>query len=146
MHLTLRYKGNLLPADCAATLLGIYAHLPVVLQLISWLLDCMQGWDPRADDMPVVIKIHNGVNERAWQEVLQWERLHEGDCGRPRLKRFQGRPNDHSPKARLMNLLVRSCSLQAMRCELRCLVVTLWMYLPHLQSELECFLPIIYSS
>jgi hypothetical protein len=60
--------------------------------------------------MPTVVAIHNTVNERAWHEVLQWEALHAGSCPTPRLKRFQGRPADFSPKARLLNFLVRgSC-------------------------------------
>jgi len=29
---------------------------------------------PSADDMPIVVSIHNAVNERAWQEILAWER------------------------------------------------------------------------
>ena len=37
--------------------------------------------------------------------MQRWEALHARQCGEPRLKRFQGRPNDHSPKARLLNLL-----------------------------------------
>eukprot|EP00967_Tisochrysis_lutea_P136838 scaffold244656_cov22-Tisochrysis_lutea.AAC.3 len=31
--------------------------------------DCMQGWNPQAPDMPMVVAIHNSVNERAWSEV-----------------------------------------------------------------------------
>lgn len=56
--------------------------------------------------MSTVVAIHNGVNERAWAEVLVWERLHACDCpGGPRLKKFAGRPSDYSPKARLLNFL-----------------------------------------
>ena len=51
-----------------------------------------------------VVAIHNTVNERAWREVLAWEALHEGSAP-PRLVRFVGRPQDFSPKARLLNLL-----------------------------------------
>ena len=75
-----------------------------------------------------VVAIHNTVNERAWREVLAWEVLHHGCgqrarhsaataflvehtlrchswCEHPRLVRFVGRPQDYSPKARLLNLL-----------------------------------------
>lgn len=38
-------------------------------------------------------------------QVLQWERLHNNRCGGPRLKKFAGRPQDYSPKARLLNFL-----------------------------------------
>lgn len=51
-----------------------------------------------------VVSIHNAVNERAWREVLAWEALHDRDVP-PRLVRFTGRPQDFSPKARLLNLL-----------------------------------------
>ena len=38
-------------------------------------------------------------------QVLQWEKLHQNRCGGPRLKKFAGRPQDYSPKARLLNFL-----------------------------------------
>lgn len=66
----------------------------------------MQGWDPNAQDMNKVVAIHNTVNERAWQHILAWEALHACDCTTPKLKRFQGKPNEFSPKARFLNLLV----------------------------------------
>ncbi len=70
----------------------------------------LQGWDPREQDMQAVVGIHNTVNERAWREVLAWESLHApAECGMPRLRRFVGRPRDYSPRARLLNLLVRCC-------------------------------------
>lgn len=56
--------------------------------------------------MSKVVAIHNTVNERAWQHILAWEALHACDCANPRLKRFQGKPNEYSPKARLLNFLV----------------------------------------
>ena len=73
-----------------------------------------------------MVAIHNTVNERAWREVLAWEVLHHrcaasvtrggstsdglaspcrSWCSQPRLVRFVGRPQDYSPKARLLNLL-----------------------------------------
>lgn len=64
-----------------------------------------KGWSPSEQDMEAVVAIHNGVNERAWSEVLQWEKLHGSRCGGPRLKKFAGRPQDYSPKARLLNFL-----------------------------------------
>jgi cytochrome c heme-lyase len=57
--------------------------------------------------MSTVVAIHNAVNERAWQHILAWERLHACDCPDPKLLRFRGRPSEFSPKARLLNLLVR---------------------------------------
>ena len=41
----------------------------------------------------------------AGNQVLQWEKMHPNRCGGPRLKKFAGRPQDYSPKARLLNFL-----------------------------------------
>lgn len=56
-------------------------------------------------DMEAVVSVHNSMNERAWQTVAQWERLHAQECGNPRLMRFLGRPHDLSPKARMHVLM-----------------------------------------
>jgi hypothetical protein len=36
-----------------------------------------------------VVAIHNAVNERAWREILQWERAHGGKDNPPRLVKFR---------------------------------------------------------
>lgn len=65
-----------------------------------------QGWDPNPNDMKTVVAIHNTVNEKAWQEVCEWEAMHKDECPcGPKLSKFQGRPQDLSPRARLLNLL-----------------------------------------
>lgn len=66
-----------------------------------------KGWTPSEDDMAAVVAIHNTVNERAWREIMHWERLAGGAqaCGGPKLLKLRGRPKDYSPKARLLNLL-----------------------------------------
>ncbi|CAG8561757.1 5176_t:CDS:2 [Paraglomus occultum] len=62
--------------------------------------------DPNEADMRPVVHIHNAVNERAWGEILKWERLHEGSSKCPvKLKSFRGRPGDLSFKARMYGLL-----------------------------------------
>ena len=62
--------------------------------------------NPRAQDMRVVVPIHNAVNERAWGEVLNLERGWGGDkCGGVKLVSFKGRPKDRTPKAWLKTLL-----------------------------------------
>lgn len=33
-----------------------------------------KNWDPREVDMKTVVPIHNAVNERAWSQILDWER------------------------------------------------------------------------
>nr|DBA44784.1 TPA_exp: holocytochrome c synthase [Ophioglossum vulgatum] len=59
-------------------------------------------------DMDAVVAIHNSVNEATWSRLLQWEDMYaklfssspvvaEG----PRLLRFEGKPHQLSPKARM---------------------------------------------
>ncbi|RIA90577.1 cytochrome c/c1 heme-lyase [Glomus cerebriforme] len=64
-----------------------------------------KNWNPREEDMRVVIPMHNAVNEKAWKEILEWEKLHENKCGGPKLIKFQGKAKNITPKARLFNLL-----------------------------------------
>ncbi|KIJ05733.1 hypothetical protein PAXINDRAFT_93052 [Paxillus involutus ATCC 200175] len=62
--------------------------------------------NPQTADMKSIVPIHNAVNERAWSEVLKWEAGRGGEnCGGVKLVNFKGRPNDISPKARLMTVL-----------------------------------------
>jgi cytochrome c heme-lyase len=56
-----------------------------------------KGWDAQPEDVPVVLAIHNAVNEQGWSKVREWEAL-RGDA-EPKLKEFRGRPTDISPKA-----------------------------------------------
>eukprot|EP00418_Pyrodinium_bahamense_P008039 CAMPEP_0179123100 /NCGR_PEP_ID=MMETSP0796-20121207/58126_1 /TAXON_ID=73915 /ORGANISM="Pyrodinium bahamense, Strain pbaha01" /LENGTH=231 /DNA_ID=CAMNT_0020821741 /DNA_START=59 /DNA_END=754 /DNA_ORIENTATION=- len=67
-----------------------------------------KGHSVRPQDMGMVVAIHNAVNERAWQEILRFERLHANECDTSKLLRFVGRPGDLSPKARLAGLLGRT--------------------------------------
>ena len=41
-------------------------------------------------------------------QVLAYEALHTSSCPVPRLKKFMGKPNELSPKARLLNFVVRA--------------------------------------
>jgi cytochrome c heme-lyase len=55
-------------------------------------------------DMETVVAIHNNMNEKTWMQVMAWEELHstpESNGKEPKLLRFQGKPHDLSPKARL---------------------------------------------
>ncbi|XP_077980860.1 holocytochrome c-type synthase-like [Glandiceps talaboti] len=70
-----------------------------------WNAMLRKGWRWKDDaltpnDMNFIIKIHNTNNEDAWQEVLKWEALHARECGYPRLKKFGGKAQDLSPRAR----------------------------------------------
>ena len=33
-----------------------------------------KNWDPNEVDMKTVVPIHNAVNERAWAQILEWEK------------------------------------------------------------------------
>lgn len=56
--------------------------------------------NPKAEDMQTIVPIHNAVNERAWKEVLDWEKGLGGDaCGGVRLVTFKGTPGRWSPKS-----------------------------------------------
>jgi len=51
-------------------------------------------------DMAAVVQIHNQMNERTWQLVMDWEKkYHCNECEDPRLLRFQGKPDTLSPVA-----------------------------------------------
>ncbi|KAJ9531585.1 hypothetical protein QJQ45_014950 [Haematococcus lacustris] len=85
---------------------AVGVHMFVAIVTDSAAVMPAAGWQPAAQDMSTVVAIHNSVNERAWAEVKAWEALHCADCPQgPRLVRFQGRPADLSPKARLLNAL-----------------------------------------
>ncbi|GAA5839196.1 hypothetical protein JCM5353_007219 [Sporobolomyces roseus] len=60
--------------------------------------------NPNPQDMDIVVPIHNAVNERVWQQVLEWERhalgLKEGEDTGVKLVSFMGRPKEMSPRAR----------------------------------------------
>merc|ERR1712018_623803 len=55
-------------------------------QKMFWNAMLRKGWrwqddDPQPVDMENIIKIHNVNNERAWAELLMWERaFHEEEC------------------------------------------------------------------
>jgi cytochrome c heme-lyase len=65
--------------------------------------------NPRAEDMNVVVPIHNAVNEKAWKEILEWERIADEQtwksCGGPKLVSFKGRPKDITWTAWTRNIL-----------------------------------------
>mmetsp|Transcript_8429 Transcript_8429/g.25298 ORF Transcript_8429/g.25298 Transcript_8429/m.25298 type:complete len:250 (-) Transcript_8429:1273-2022(-) len=88
------------------------AHQPQAAEAGAWVYPSeaqfygamkRKGWPADPKDMQSIVAIHNGVNERAWHQILRYEALHDG-CT-PKLKRFMGRPADYSPKARFLNLL-----------------------------------------
>lgn len=89
-----------------------------------------KNFDPETADMKSIVPIHNAVNERAWGEILKWERgkypavarssspagvvpqkQNAGDesahdvCLGPKLVSFSGLATAMTPKARLNTLL-----------------------------------------
>ncbi|WVR09016.1 hypothetical protein IAU60_006076 [Kwoniella sp. DSM 27419] len=58
-----------------------------------------KGWETPEESVEVMVDIHNFLNERAWQEVMKWEKKLPGGEN-AQLARFTGRPGDLSPKAR----------------------------------------------
>ncbi|GJN92773.1 hypothetical protein Rhopal_005811-T1 [Rhodotorula paludigena] len=65
--------------------------------------------NPQARDMGIVVPIHNAVNERVWQQVLDWERealgLQPGEETGSKLVSFIGKPKVVSPRARWKTLI-----------------------------------------
>ncbi|KAI8467996.1 MAG: cytochrome c/c1 heme lyase-domain-containing protein [Monoraphidium minutum] len=64
-----------------------------------------KGHDVREEDMDSVVRAHNTMNEVTWKHVMDWEQLHCDTCRYPTLLKFQGRPDDLSPLARLRSWL-----------------------------------------
>lgn len=90
--------------------------------------------DTPEDAVESMVAIHNFLNEGAWAEIVDWERrfsrglgygwqacrrgeegfLEDADkvaseieVAKPKLLRFQGRPGDMTPKARLLEFMGR---------------------------------------
>lgn len=94
-----------------------------------------KGYDDTPQDaVESMVAVHNFLNEGAWEEIVNWERrfsrglgygwqaCRRGEQGfvedadkvapewqiaKPKLLRFQGRPDDISPKARIFDFLGR---------------------------------------
>lgn len=59
--------------------------------------------DTPEEHVESMVGVHNFLNEGAWQEIVKWESQHGNP--EPRLLRFQGRPDEPTPKARMLQLL-----------------------------------------
>ena len=66
-----------------------------------------KGEQVKAEDVNAMVAIHNNMNEKTWREVIFWEKFHCKECDDPRLLRFEGRPDDLSPLARIRMLMGR---------------------------------------
>lgn len=61
--------------------------------------------DPEADAMDAVVHVHNVTNEKTWDHILDWEKMHFKRCPNPTLLRFVGRSEDLSNKAKIKSRL-----------------------------------------
>jgi len=65
-----------------------------------------KGSDAEEGDMVNIIAIHNNMNERTWNKLLEYEKtFHCDECATPKLLKFLGRPDDLSMKARFKTLM-----------------------------------------
>lgn len=60
-----------------------------------------KGWETPEEHVDMMVLIHNFLNERAWQEIVDWEAMAGSDVSQLQLARFQGRPGTLSPRARM---------------------------------------------
>lgn len=62
-----------------------------------------KNWNPESSDMKTVVPIHNLVNERTWNHIMNWEQANQEEatkkCGGIKLTSFQGNPNKLTPRA-----------------------------------------------
>lgn len=62
-----------------------------------------KGKDTPEESIDVMVQIHNFLNEKAWDEIKRWEDRRNPEDRTPNnleLAKFEGRPDDLSPKAR----------------------------------------------
>ncbi|KAG5942905.1 hypothetical protein E4U53_007142 [Claviceps sorghi] len=66
-----------------------------------------KGYDARVADMKTVVPIHNAVNERAWQQIVEWETpyLSQSSCQGPKLESFANKNDRMTPTARINTIL-----------------------------------------
>jgi len=55
--------------------------------------------DTSEEEIDSVVALHNNMNEKTWNKVLEWERAVASNDESPKLLKFMGRPKDLSPKA-----------------------------------------------
>ncbi|GAA5974521.1 hypothetical protein JCM11641_002073 [Rhodosporidiobolus odoratus] len=97
------------PAEAAAAPTGTEPNWVYPSQASFYTALQRKDRNPSARDMSTVVPIHNAVNERVWQQVLEWERqamgLKEGEACESKLVSFVGKPREVSPRARWKSLI-----------------------------------------
>lgn len=66
-----------------------------------------KGWETPEEHVETMVLVHNFLNEQAWLEVLEWEKLAGADSSRAELARFQGKPGTLTPKARIFQWMAK---------------------------------------
>jgi cytochrome c heme-lyase len=62
-----------------------------------------KGWSNVPEEsIPMVLQIHNHINERTWAQIQDWEGAKDIE-----LAQFQGRPKDMTPKAFFLSSVLR---------------------------------------
>ncbi|KAI9365470.1 putative holocytochrome c synthase [Zopfochytrium polystomum] len=64
-----------------------------------------KGKEAPEENIPMMVAIHNFLNEACWDEIKKWEEKYHCDCKDIRLIKFRGRPDELSPKARLVGMV-----------------------------------------
>eukprot|EP00929_Paragymnodinium_shiwhaense_P047030 TRINITY_DN23883_c1_g1_i1.p1 TRINITY_DN23883_c1_g1~~TRINITY_DN23883_c1_g1_i1.p1 ORF type:complete len:249 (+),score=48.75 TRINITY_DN23883_c1_g1_i1:80-826(+) len=52
--------------------------------------------EAEAETMDAVVRVHNVTNEKTWDKIMEWEKMHEKTCPTPTLARFVGKCEDPS--------------------------------------------------
>ena len=63
-----------------------------------------KGHSVAEEQIPLIVEIHNAVNDEAWRRIVSWEARFHPDCKDIRLVRFVGRPGERSPKSLLLEI------------------------------------------
>ncbi|ORM41565.1 Cytochrome c-type heme lyase [Babesia sp. Xinjiang] len=72
---------------------------PSAMQFYNALMLKRKTTPDEAAYMRDAVMAHNAVNERTWDKVLEWERMHASTCANPQLRRFVGRYGKESPRS-----------------------------------------------
>ncbi|CDR94327.1 cytochrome c/c1 heme lyase, putative [Babesia bigemina] len=55
--------------------------------------------------IPTVVQIHNAINEKAWERIMEYEDMHYDRCQKPVLAHFIGKKDQLTLRARLRHLM-----------------------------------------
>ncbi|UVC49525.1 cytochrome C1 heme lyase [Theileria orientalis] len=64
-----------------------------------------KGHDVDAKLIPTIVEIHNLINEKAWEHVMEYESLHKSSCTNPVLIHFVGRKDKPTIKS-ILNAII----------------------------------------